>query len=41
MTSWFPTFSAVIGLLAGGVITYMTSRAQLRVQAEHDYDGFA
>lgn len=38
MTSWFPTFSAVIGLLAGGVITYMTSRAQLRVQAEHDYD---
>ena len=38
MTSRFPTVSAVIGLLAGGVITYMTSRAQLRVQAEHDYD---
>ncbi len=38
MPSWFPTFSAVIGLLAGGVITYMTSRAQLRIQAEHNYD---
>jgi hypothetical protein len=38
MTSWFPTFSAVIGLLAGGGITYMTSRAQIRIQAERDYD---
>jgi hypothetical protein len=38
MASWFLTFSAVIGLLIGGVITYMTSRAQLRIQAEHNYD---
>jgi hypothetical protein len=38
MTTWFPTFSAVIGLLFGGVITYMTSRAQLRIQAEREYD---
>jgi hypothetical protein len=38
MTSWFPAVSAVIGILAGGVFTYMTSRGQLRIQAEHDYD---
>jgi len=38
MTSWFPTVSAIVGLLAGGGITYITSRAQLRIQAEHDYD---
>jgi hypothetical protein len=38
MTTWFTTFFAVIGLLLGGVITYMTSRAQLRIQAERDYD---
>ncbi len=38
MTSWFPTLAAVIGLLIGGGITYITSRAQLRIQAEHDYD---
>lgn len=38
MGLWFPTVSALIGLLTGGVVTYLTSRAQLRSQAEHDYD---
>lgn len=30
--------SALAGLLVGGAVSYVTSRAQLRVQAEHEYD---
>ncbi|SNS71880.1 hypothetical protein SAMN05421812_101536 [Asanoa hainanensis] len=30
--------SALTGLLVGGAVSYVTSRAQLRIQAEHEYD---
>lgn len=38
LTVWASLISAAFGLLAGGVATYFTTRAQLRVEAEHAYD---
>ena len=35
---WASFISAAFGLLAGGAATYFTTRAQLRVEAEHAYD---
>ena len=35
---WVSFISAAFGLLAGGAATYFTTRAQLRVEAEHAYD---
>jgi hypothetical protein len=35
---WASFISATLGLLAGGVATYFTTRAQLRLEAEHAYD---
>jgi len=35
---WASFISAAFGILAGGVATYFTTRAQLRVEAEHAYD---
>jgi hypothetical protein len=35
---WASLISAAFGLLAGGAATYFTTRAQLRVEAEHAYD---
>ena len=38
MAVWASFISAAFGLLAGGAATYFTTRAQLRVEAEHAYD---
>jgi hypothetical protein len=38
MASWISIISALAGLLAGGAVTYLTSRAQFRIEAEHAYD---
>jgi hypothetical protein len=38
MASWISIISAFAGILAGGGVTYVTSRAQLRIEAEHAYD---
>lgn len=38
MAVWASVISAAFGLLAGGVATYFTTRAQLRLEAEHAYD---
>jgi hypothetical protein len=35
---WASIISAAFGLLAGGAATYFTTRAQLRIEAEHAYD---
>jgi len=35
---WASLISVAFGLLAGGAVTYFTTRAQLRVEAEHAYD---
>ncbi len=38
MAAWIAVISALAGILAGGVVTYATSRSQLRIEAEHAYD---
>jgi hypothetical protein len=38
MAAWITIISALAGILAGGVVTYATSRSQLRIEAEHAYD---
>jgi len=38
MAAWITIISALAGILAGGVVTYFTSRSQLRIEAEHAYD---
>jgi hypothetical protein len=38
MTAWITVISALAGILAGGIVTYATSRSQLRIEAEHAYD---
>jgi hypothetical protein len=38
MDGWITISSAVSGLIVGGVITFLTTRAQLRIAAEHAYD---
>lgn len=38
MAVWASFISAAFGLLAGGAATYFTTRAQLRLEAEHIYD---
>jgi hypothetical protein len=38
MATWITIISALAGILAGGVVTYATSRSQLRTEAEHAYD---
>ena len=38
MAVWVSFISAAFGLLAGGAATYFTTRAQLRVEAQHAYD---
>jgi hypothetical protein len=38
LAAWASFISAALGLLAGGVATYFTTRAQLRVEVEHAYD---
>ena len=38
MTAWITIISAIAGILAGGVVTYATSRSQLRAEAENAYD---
>jgi hypothetical protein len=35
---WASFISATLGLLVGGAVTYFTTRAQLRLEAEHAYD---
>ena len=38
MAAWITIISTLAGILAGGVVTYATTRSQLRIQAEHAYD---
>jgi hypothetical protein len=38
MPAWLSPVSALVGLLLGGVVTYLTTRAQVRIEAEHAYD---
>jgi hypothetical protein len=38
MASWISMVAALAGLLLGGVVTYLTTSAQLRAEAEHAYD---
>jgi hypothetical protein len=38
MAAWITIVSALAGILAGGFVTYATSRSQLRLEAEHAYD---
>ncbi|MGH3267531.1 MAG: hypothetical protein ACRDN1_00420 [Trebonia sp.] len=38
MAVWASFISAALGILAGGAATYFTTRAQLRMEAEHVYD---
>jgi hypothetical protein len=38
MAAWITLISALAGILVGGVVTYATSRSQLRTEAEHAYD---
>jgi predicted ribosomally synthesized peptide with SipW-like signal peptide len=38
MTAWITLVSAIGGIIAGGTLTYFTSRSQIYIQAEHAYD---
>jgi predicted ribosomally synthesized peptide with SipW-like signal peptide len=38
MAAWITVASAIGGIIAGGTLTYFTSRSQLYIQAEHAYD---
>jgi hypothetical protein len=38
MTTWVTVLSAAVGALAGGAVTYFSSRSQLRIEAENAYD---
>jgi hypothetical protein len=38
MDAWVSVMTAVIGAVAGGAVTYFSSRSQLRIEAEHSYD---
>jgi hypothetical protein len=38
MATWITIISALAGALAGGIVTYATSRSQLRIEAENAYD---
>ena len=38
MAAWITIVSALGGIIAGGILTYFTSRSQLYIEAEHAYD---
>jgi hypothetical protein len=38
MSAWIAVITVLAGILAGGVVTYATTRSQLRIEAEHAYD---
>jgi hypothetical protein len=38
MSAWIAVITALAGILAGGIVTYATTRSQLRIEAEHAYD---
>lgn len=38
MAAWITFVSALGGIIAGGTLTYFTSRSQLYIEAEHAYD---
>jgi hypothetical protein len=38
MSDWISVATGLTGLLAGGAVTYLANRAQLRIEAEHAYD---
>src|SRR5512133_823512 len=38
MDAWFTVSSTLVGLIVGGAATFLTTRAQLRIEAEHAYD---
>jgi hypothetical protein len=38
MAAWISLISALAGILVGGVVTYATSRSQLRIEAKDAYD---
>jgi hypothetical protein len=38
VTAWITLVSAIGGIIAGGILTYFTSRSQIYIQAEHAYD---
>ena len=38
MDAWIAVITALGGIFAGGVVTYATTRSQLRIEAEHAYD---
>ena len=38
MAAWITLVSAIGGIIAGGSLTYFTSRSQLYIGAEHAYD---
>jgi hypothetical protein len=38
MSNWLTVVTTIAGLIVGGLVTYFTSRATLRNQAEHAFD---
>ena len=38
MDAWIAVITTLGGIFAGGVVTYATTRSQLRIEAEHAYD---